>query len=146
MSLSAPPVFEFTDHIYDFMAKLVNALVFGNAFIVQLSWRVTWINFDMFKLVTKIFNTIIISFQQSIIVRLQPNQNSCLLLSLQNPKVLMRDDAKVVWNLTSEIRLFFGNCISQEVQYGVGELLLSGIETVVRDMDMQDGPETLNRV
>jgi len=37
MSLSAPPVFEFTDHIYDFMAKLVNALVFGNAFIVQLS-------------------------------------------------------------------------------------------------------------
>ena len=45
-----------------------------------------------------------------------------------------------------EIRPFFRNCISQEVQYGVSELLLGGIEAVVRDIGMQDGPETLNRV
>jgi len=45
-----------------------------------------------------------------------------------------------------EIRPFFGNCISQEVQYGVSELFLSEIKAVVRDMGMQDGPETLNRV
>ena len=37
LSLSAPPVFKFNYHIYDFMAKLVNAFVFGNAFIAQLS-------------------------------------------------------------------------------------------------------------
>ena len=41
---------------------------------------------------------------------------------------------------------FFGNFFSEEVQYGVSELLLSGIEAVVRDVGMQDGPETLNRV
>ena len=66
--------------------------------------------------------------------------------SLQNPKVLVRDDAKVVWKLTSEIRPFFGNCILWEVQYGVSEQLLSGIKAIVRDMGMQDGPETFNRV
>ena len=32
------------------------------------------------------------------------------------------------------------------MQYGVSELLLSEIEAIVRDMGMQDGPETLNRV
>ena len=32
------------------------------------------------------------------------------------------------------------------MQYGVSELLLGGIEAVVRDIGMQDGPETLNRV
>ena len=69
-----------------------------------------------------------------------------ILPSLQNPKFLVRDDAKVVLNLTSKIIPFFGNCFSQEVQYGVGELLLSWIEAVVRDMGMQDCPETLNRV
>jgi hypothetical protein len=38
--------------------------------------------------------------------------------------------------LTSEILPFFGNYISQEVQYGVNELLLSWIEEIVRDMGM----------
>ena len=41
---------------------------------------------------------------------------------------------------------FFGNCISQEVQYGVSELLLSGIGAVVGEMGLQNVPETLNRV
>jgi hypothetical protein len=40
----------------------------------------------------------------------------------------------------------FGNCFSEEVQYGVSEPLLSGIEGIVRDMGMQNCPETLNRV
>ena len=56
--------------------------------------------------------------------------------SLQNPKVLVRDNAKVIWYLTSEILPFFGNYILQEVQYGVNELLLSWIEEIVRDMGM----------
>ena len=38
--------------------------------------------------------------------------------------------------MTSEILPFFEDCISQEVQYCVNELLLSGMEAVVRDMGM----------
>ena len=57
-------------------------------------------------------------------------------VSLQNPKFLVRDNAKVIWDLTSEILPFFGNYILQEVQYGVNELLLSWIEEIVRDMGM----------
>ena len=59
-----------------------------------------------------------------------------ILRSLQNLKVLVRDNAKVIWDLTSEILPFFGNYILQEVQYGVNELLLSWIEEIVRDMGM----------
>ena len=58
----------------------------------------------------------------------------------------MRDKAKVISDLTSDVGPLFGNYFLEEVQYDVGELLLSWIAAGVRDMGMQDGPETLNRV
>ena len=60
--------------------------------------------------------------------------------SLQNPKILMWYDAKIVCDLVTELVPVFGNYFAEETQDGICELLLSGIELIVCDMFMHDAP------
>jgi hypothetical protein len=58
----------------------------------------------------------------------------------------VRDDAEVIGDFVAKVAPVFWDGFAEEVQDGVGELLLPGIETVMRDMGVHDGPEALDGV
>ena len=59
---------------------------------------------------------------------------------LQDPKILVRDDAEVVGDGVAELRPPLGDSLGEELRYRRGEFIESGVALVVRYLPVHDAP------
>ena len=69
-----------------------------------------------------------------------------ILHSLQNPNVLMWDDAEVIGYLISKASPLFWKHLSHKVQDCVGEVFLRWILPIIGDLNVHYGPEPLDGI
>ena len=66
--------------------------------------------------------------------------------SLQNPKSLVRDDAEIVGYLVSEVLPLEGDGLAEKREDCGCELGLGFVESIMSDVMVHDGPQSLDRV
>src|SRR5882672_1141587 len=74
--------------------------------------------------------------RMAVVIAASSGSSGCIPLFLENPKIGGVDDAKVVGDRIAEDGPFFWHFLPQEMQYGIAEIVVGGVASVVGHMFM----------